>query len=264
MRVQFSKYHGAGNDFVITDGRKISPELSTEQIAQLCHRNYGIGADGLIILYPGTDAGVGYRMQYFNADGRESSMCGNGARCAYAFAVSHDLVNGPATFSAYDGIHSARFADDNLVTISMGDVSEIRRISKHSYVLDTGSPHVVRFVEHLERVNALEEGRSVRNSPEFVQHGINVNFVQIIGENVLQIRTYERGVENLTLACGTGVTAAALAYAELQGLTSGVIGVNADGGELAVSFHRSGGKVTQVFLTGPAQHVFDGVADLNT
>jgi diaminopimelate epimerase len=122
----------------------------------------------------------------------------------------------------------------------------------------------VRFVEDLDRINALEEGRSVRNSPEFVQHGINVNFVQILRESVLQIRTYERGVENLTLACGTGVTAAALAYAELQGLTSGVIGVNADGGELAVSFHRSGGKVTQVFLTGPAQHVFDGVADLNT
>jgi diaminopimelate epimerase len=264
MRLQFSKYHGAGNDFIIIDGRTVTQELSAEQVLLLCHRHYGIGADGLIILFPGNDAQTGYRMQYFNADGREGSMCGNGARCAYAFAITVKLAEGPTRFIAYDGVHDARSTEEGLVTISMGDVSDIRRISKHSYVLDTGSPHVVRFVEDLGQVNAFEEGRSVRNSPEFARYGINVNFVQVVGESALRIRTYERGVENLTLACGTGVTAAALAYAEQQGLTSGIIAVHADGGELSVSFKRSAGKVTEIFLTGPVQHVFDGVVDVDS
>ena len=262
MRLEFVKYHGAGNDFILMDGRNIKTELSTENIARLCHRHFGIGADGLILLYPENADGIDYRMLYYNADGRESSMCGNGARCAFEYAVGLGLCGDEGRFIAYDGPHQGKFETSGDVTISMGDVAGIRRTGKNTYVLNTGSPHLVRFVADIETIDVFGEGRLVRNSAEFVREGINVNFVEILPDHALRIRTYERGVEDITLACGTGVTAAALAFADRQGLAHAQVPVIADGGRLSVRFQRLDGRFAHVFLTGPVQRVFTGYTDL--
>lgn len=262
-RQAFVKYHGAGNDFIIMDGRNLPGVIPTEEVARLCHRHFGIGADGLIIISPTEESGVDYHMLYYNADGLESSMCGNGARCAYHYAVAIGVAGEEAVFRAFDGLHSAQVLAEGGIRISMTDVQDISEPASDTYVLNTGSPHVVNFVGELDSIDAFTAGRTIRNSVDYKREGINVNFVEVVGPAALRIRTYERGVEDLTLACGTGVTAAALAFARKTGIAAGPVQVQADGGDLSVDFTLRQGSFEDVFLTGPVQLVFKGETEVH-
>lgn len=263
--MDFFKYQGAGNDFIMVDqrARRLLGPNDTAAVARLCDRRFGIGADGLILLEPAEDCD--FEMIYFNADGRIGSMCGNGGRCAAAFARHLGLVREACTFRASDGMHAARF------TRSLGrhgwwvelHMTDVRRLEQQAdaYVLDTGSPHYVRFVgEALEQLDMVQEGRAVRYSEPFREKGINVNMACPVAGG-LRIRTYERGVEDETLACGTGVTAAALADHRRRGAGAGTYEttVHARGGDLAVRFTaQADGSFTDIWLCGPAQFVFQG------
>ncbi|WP_129021756.1 diaminopimelate epimerase [Edaphocola flava] len=254
MTVHFYKYQGAGNDFVILDNRKQSYSLSTEQINFLCNRRFGIGADGLMLL----EAAEGYdfRMVYYNADGHESTMCGNGGRCIAAFAQHIGVAGADQSFIAIDGPHKAIIKEGGIVSLQMQDIDDIE-FSDNVAIMNTGSPHYVSFDNDIDSLDIFTEGRNIRNGERFQPKGINVNFVERTAEG-LRIRTYERGVEDETLACGTGVTAAAIASV---GDATGhfEIPVAARGGDLSVQFDKSGAQeVHNVWLTGPAQAVFEG------
>ena len=251
---KFSKYEGAGNDFVMIDDRADVVRLSQDEIARICDRHFGVGADGLIILRYSADAD--YEMVYHNADGAVGSMCGNGARCAFAFARDLGIVDNKASFIAYDGLHYADARSED-VAITMQDVSGIE-FDGTAYILDTGSPHYVKFVDDLAEVDIVTEGRSIRNGLRFKANGVNVNFVKA-HDDYLRVSTYERGVEDLTLACGTGVTAVALAFAIKSGLQSGPVELKADGGSLTVNFIRRGEEFSDIVLAGPARRVFEGI-----
>ena len=263
--MKFWKYQGAGNDFVMLDQRserRLTRE-DTALIEHLCNRRFGIGADGLILLQ--TRPGYDFEMVYFNADGRESSMCGNGGRCIAAFARHLGLAGEYCRFLAIDGEHEARISapDDPWqevwVELKMTDVSAVET-NGDTYVLNTGSPHYVRFAAQLDQKDMVMEGRAVRYSDRFRQEGINVNLVEP-SKDGLHIRTYERGVEDETLACGTGVTAAAIASFLHGNQTAGDVEVPvlAKGGRLSVRFHaEKDGGFTDIWLCGPAQQVFEG------
>jgi len=262
--LNFAKYQGAGNDFVIVDALETPVHLTVGHIQQICDRRFGVGADGLIFIRSSDD--VDYEMVYHNADGNVGSMCGNGARCAFTFARLRGYVGDSADFMACDGRHRARRLDGDWVEVSMSSVSSSDIGSAnvgaptgvpHDCVLDTGSPHFVRFVTDIENLNVVEEGRRIRYSEAYRNEGINVNFVESHPE-YLHLKTYERGVENRTLACGTGATAVALAYAEQQGLLEGPVALKADGGDLSVNFDRVDSGFINVVLQGPAQEVFIG------
>jgi len=264
LKLSFYKYHGTGNDFILIDNREDLFKPQMQVISRLCHRRFGIGADGLILL--NKIEGYDFGMQYFNADGKESTMCGNGGRCVVAFADFLSLSAGPFRFLGIDGGHTgvilSRHGTVCEVRLSMQPVKECKRSGK-DYLLDTGSPHLVRFVEDTESVDVVSEGRRIRNLPEFKPGGINVNFV-MFDENELIVRTYERGVEDETLSCGTGVTAAAIAYASLAGIHSGPVRVSARGGILNVYFKKSSGGYSDIYLEGAAVSVFQGETDINT
>ncbi|MEO6759882.1 MAG: diaminopimelate epimerase, partial [Saprospiraceae bacterium] len=239
--MHFWKYQGAGNDFVMVDQR-VRQDLSrqdTARIARLCDRRFGVGADGLILLQ--NQADYDFEMIYFNADGRESSLCGNGGRCIAAFARDLGLVQDQCSFLAIDGPHEARIkpakdAAAYWVELKMMDVPDLEQSDADTYILNTGSPHYVHFVETVEGLDMVAAGRVVRYSERFREQGINVNLVEPTPTG-LRIRTYERGVEDETLACGTGVTAAALAFAQRNPtFSAGEIGVHALGGNLSVRF----------------------------
>lgn len=254
--MEFYKYHGAGNDFILIDDRKRSAALSSEQVAALCHRRLGIGADGLMLLQ--AEPGFDFRMVYYNADGRESTMCGNGGRCIVAFAHLLGLVAGEAHFIAVDGPHKARMNADATISLEMQDVAEITH-GEGFAILNTGSPHYICPVTDVANTDVFSEGRRIRLLPEFGPNGINVNFVQAQGVNTLFVRTYERGVEDETLSCGTGVTAAAIAS---TGSSTGYFGIDIDtpGGRLNVTFNKpDADHATAVVLTGPAMFVYKGV-----
>lgn len=272
--MQFWKYQGAGNDFILVDQREehwLGRE-NTDKIALLCDRHFGIGADGLILLQAHPE--VDFEMVYFNADGRESTMCGNGGRCIAAFARHLGMHQDTLRFQAIDGLHEAILtttsnAGQEWVELKMQNVDGITSLENQNgqppsppeYVLNTGSPHFVRFVDSVQGLDVRQMGAAVRYSDPFRLKGINVNFVETGAGGTLRIRTYERGVEDETLACGTGVTAAALAFAYRQGLASGNIEVpvNALGGELLVRFAALGnGHYTDIWLCGPATRVFEG------
>ena len=250
----FYKYQGTGNDFILTDNRYGDISLSKAQIARLCNRHLGIGADGLMLLE--RVAGYDFRMVYFNSDGNESTMCGNGGRCITAFAKHLGMIASIADFVAIDGPHTAKINDNGLISLHMSDVHEIAE-HKGSTILNTGSPHYVKWVGDVDTVDVYTEGRTIRNEHEFQPDGINVNFVQV-HEGKLSVRTYERGVENETLSCGTGVTAAAIAATgRLTGAFSTVI--ETPGGKLEVSFTKNTpSSATNVVLTGPVAFVFKG------
>lgn len=263
MILPFFKYHGAGNDFIILDGRfrdyqQLIPQLHAT-IEGLCHRHTGIGADGLMILE--RDPLHDFRMLYFNSDGYEGTMCGNGGRCLVAFARHLGMIDQQTRFMASDGVHDAsiigRQHHEMVVALGMKDIHEIRQVGEH-WFLDTGSPHLICFTDQLETLDVITEGRRFRHSEPFMPEGTNVNFVQIAGQQLL-IRTYERGVENETLACGTGITAAAIAahHAGLLPLLPSYA-VKARGGDLQVSFKLEGGIYQKVILQGPAVQVFKG------
>lgn len=252
--IHFYKYQGTGNDFIIIDNRAGNIQLSREQIAFLCHRRLGIGADGLMLLT--TAEGYHFKMVYYNADGNESTMCGNGGRCITAFARHLNLVNEQAFFVAIDGAHQAQFTQDNQIALQMNDVSEIQHYTTHS-ILNTGSPHYVVWHNDIAAIDVFTEGRAIRNKEAFAPKGINVNFVAACA-NGLSVRTYERGVEDETLSCGTGVTAAAIA-ASKDAVGKFDTQVTTPGGMLKVSFTKnSPGTAIDVVLTGPATFVFEG------
>lgn len=261
--MHFWKYQGAGNDFILVDqrARQWLCREDTEQIERLCDRHFGIGADGLILLQEHPD--YDFEMVYFNADGRESSMCGNGGRCIVAFARQVGIEREHYRFLAIDGPHEAVITaakgHEAWVELRMSDVPKIET-TPEAFVLNTGSPHYVRFVPALDNLDIVQEGRAVRYSERFRAAGINVNLVQETGES-LHIRTYERGVEDETLACGTGVTAAALANHARQHLPPGnhETAVQAVGGHLRVRFQvNSDGSFSNIWLCGPATAVFSG------
>lgn len=273
--MKFWKYQGAGNDFIMLDQRENQwvGRSDTALIEQLCDRRFGIGADGLILLQnlPGYD----FEMVYFNADGRESTMCGNGGRCIAAFAQHLGIVGKRCRFMAIDGEHEAIISPpspDNgvglifQVELKMNDVKQVEKQGE-AYILNTGSPHYVRYVENLEKTDMVAEGRAVRYSERWKNEGINVNFVSETPDRLrfYQIRTYERGVEDETLACGTGAVAAAIAIFLSEGGKSGgfAIALKARGGDLVVNCFANGdGSFSNIRLHGPAVCVFEGDIEL--
>lgn len=255
MQLHFYKYQGTGNDFILLDNRKNEIQLTTEQIAFLCNRRFGIGADGLMLLE--LEPGADFKMVYFNSDGNQSSMCGNGGRCISAFAAKMGLMNDRAKFIAIDGIHEA-VIHEGFVSLKMNDVKSIEK-TEDFFFLNTGSPHYVKFVENVDSYNVFEEGKKIRNNERFLAEGTNVNFIERKEDSVF-VRTYERGVENETLSCGTGVTASAL-VAALSGMSTGknYCKVSTLGGELRVKFDKVlESNFYNIWLEGPAEFVFEG------
>jgi len=260
MELEFYKYQGTGNDFVMIDNRSNTfPKENTQLVAHLCDRRFGIGADGLILL--DTDATSDFRMVYYNSDGNLSSMCGNGGRCLVAFAKKLNVIQNETTFMATDGLHHATVGADGIVSLQMIDVAEIKNTQDYSF-LNTGSPHHVQIVEDLQHFNVKENGAAIRYGNLYGQAGSNINFVKKIDETTFSLRTYERGVEDETLACGTGATAVAIAMNATGQTNSNEINLNVEGGKLAVSFDIEDGKYTNVFLKGPAEFVFKGTIQI--
>ena len=254
--MKFYKYHGAGNDFIIIDDRNNSfPSINIELINHLCDRRFGIGADGLMLLQ--NENGFDFKMVYFNADGNESTMCGNGGRCIVHFANHLNIIQSKTKFIAIDGEHLAEI-DRNIVDLKMIDVNSIDKLEK-DFWLNTGSPHYIQFTSDLDNFDVFTNGKNIRNSSQFVEEGTNVNFVEKLKEDTIKIRTYERGVEDETLACGTGVTAAAIVFGNENNQNH--IKVKAVGGDLEVRFKKLDNKFTDVWLKGPAEMVFEG--DIN-
>ncbi len=263
--IPFTKYHGTGNDFIMIDDRtgQWLEMINESWVAKICHRHFGIGADGLIVLQPGKE-GADFFMKYYNSDGRTSTFCGNGGRCIISFSGNLGIHNGECKFLGTDGWHEGSVNHDGLVHLTMTDVNKVVRLDEKTYLLDTGSPHYVTFVEDVESLNVPVEGKLIRNSVPFKAEGINVNFVQSLGPSELRMRTYERGVENETMACGTGVVAAAIANALHRKDQSGHATVHVAGGTLQVEFKISGtDHFTEVKLIGPAVEVFRGEIELN-
>lgn len=263
MDLHFSKYQGTGNDFILIDARAGIDARWTapEQVARLCDRRFGIGADGLICLLPSQEAD--FRMQYFNSDGHESTMCGNGGRCLAAFAAYTGAAGAEGRFIAVDGPHAYRILPGGLVTLGMIRPYGYRVLGEDRVFLHTGSPHYVAFLpEGIAQLDVHAEGRRIRYDAAFAPGGLNVNFVQAEGPQALHVRTYERGVEGETLSCGTGVTAAAYTWLIRSGLEAGAAGqvqIRTPGGKLAVQVLDFGTETERVLLTGPAERVFDGV-----
>ncbi|MBN1199837.1 MAG: diaminopimelate epimerase [Bacteroidales bacterium] len=316
MKLAFSKYHGTGNDFILIDNRGGNIRLTRDQIALLCDRHLGIGADGLMFL--NTREGYDFGMSYYNSDGNESTLCGNGGRCITAFARSLDLIKFNARFTAIDGEHTAeiinKIGEITSIRLKMSDIDKSKiqelkskiqnpksKIIYHtsslvprpsSFVINTGSPHCLIFMEDTSAIDVGQEGRKIRYDTVFEPEGTNVDFVQILENNHLFVRTYERGVEDETLSCGTGVTAAALAYAiiklqamrhEAHGIdhqASGIrypasrigveipgtrdsIRIETRGGLLTVTFRHEADRFTDIWLEGPAEFVFKGEIEVN-
>ncbi|MEO1262221.1 MAG: diaminopimelate epimerase [Bacteroidota bacterium] len=255
--IPFIKYQGTGNDFVMIDNRE-KPHLTineTALIEQICNRKFGIGADGLILLQ--NKQGFDFEMIYFNADGRQSSMCGNGGRCIVAFAKELGIIEQNCHFMAIDGEHEAVIHENGWVDLKIGNVPNVEQGDGY-FILDTGSPHYVVFVEDLSDINVVESGQLIRYSDRFRKEGINVNFVEKEPSGVV-VGTYERGVENETLSCGTGVTAAAIATFLKDGSTGKKeIPIGTKGGHLKVKLERNNGIFQNIWLCGPATKVFSG------
>ena len=253
MNLTFYKYQGTGNDFVMVDNRtKIFPKDNTDIISQICDRNFGVGADGIILIEH--DEKLDFKMIYFNADGSQT-FCGNGARCAVAFAKSLNIIKDKTTFLAVDGEHFAEIKKD-IISLQMINVDDIK-VNENSVFMHTGTQHHVEMVNELTDFPVFEIGRKIRNTYEFP--GSNVNFVQQINDTTFRVRTYEKGVEDETLACGTGVTAVAIAMHKTKKTSSNSISLPVEGGLLEVSFTEENGVYSTVFLKGPAKFVFRGV-----
>jgi diaminopimelate epimerase len=252
MNINFSKYQGTGNDFVIIDNRDGNISLSKEQIAFLCDRRFGVGSDGLILL--GTAAGYDFKMTYYNADGTEGTMCGNGGRCLVQFAHDNGIVKELYSFIAIDGPHEASIHNNGWVHLKMSDVHAVET-GEDFFVTNTGSPHYIKMVEGIENFNVFNEGKSIRYNDRFAKEGINVNFIEHQKDHLF-VRTYERGVENETHSCGTGVTAAAIiSCLHKQGEHD--VQIKTLGGNLAVSFNnQGGGHFNNIWLKGPGTFVY--------
>lgn len=252
MNIHFTKYHGTGNDFVVVDNRSLSFRPTSEQVKFICHRRFGVGADGLILLETDESGNTLFFMNYFNSDGSQS-FCGNGSRCAVHFARSLGLFENEGNFSAIDGRHFARIVGSQ-IEIQMGETSLPKKIDEW-YFIDTGSPHVMIYTDDVANVDVKEQGADIRYSNPWKEQGTNVNFLSRVDSEV-HMRTYERGVEDETLSCGTGATAAAITDAFLHGGDERML--HTKGGVLTVRFTRQGDRFTDVWLCGPACQVFTG------
>lgn len=253
MILHFTKFHGSGNDFILVDGRKNDMKgLTQNAIERLCDRHFGIGADGLIILARSDHAD--FSMIYYNSDGRPGTMCGNGGRCLTAYARMLGIFDRKCKFEAADGMHTGEVLNDGNIKLSLNNVSEVKRL-QDGYFMDTGSPHFITFRSSVSDLDVMTEGRKMRSDPRFVE-GTNVNFLELTGDRII-VRTYERGVEEETLSCGTGVTASAIAACLHEKLLSPPVEVETAGGKLLVEF-IPGPEVTGIYLTGPAIRVFEG------
>jgi diaminopimelate epimerase len=256
MQLPFYKYQGTGNDFIMIDNRTLGlPKENTEVVKRLCDRRFGIGGDGLIYLQ--NKEGYDFEMVYFNSDGRESTMCGNGGRCIVRFAHDLGLGDSEFTFLAIDGPHRGRIKADGTVSLQMLDVKTTFHHGE-DYVLNTGSPHFVHFVKNVKEFPVASEGRNIRYSDTYQKDGINVNFVEAISKNSIFVRTYERGVEDETLSCGTGVVASSIAFYYHNNLNASDIQVETLGGRLNVTFAMQDRHFTDIWLSGPAVQVFSG------
>lgn len=258
MELKFYKYQGTGNDFVVIDNRQsLLSKNNTNLIKTLCDRKFGIGADGLILLESPETKPEDFKMVYFNSDGKESSMCGNGGRCIVAFAHYLGIIKDHAVFTAVDGIHKATVSDE-LVSLQMIDVGGVEKREDAVFV-NTGSPHHIVFVQEIDSLNVRELGSEIRFSQVYEKmEGTNVNFVKPIDEHTLKVRTYERGVEDETLSCGTGVTAAALSAYSTGVVEGSPVRIETPGGNLSVSFEPDGNGFKEIWLSGPANLVFKG------
>lgn len=258
MQINFQKYHGTGNDFVLLDNRTgLYSDLTEAQIAFLCNRRFGVGGDGLMMLED--ESNVDFKMLYFNADGKPGSMCGNGARCIIDFASQHGIDKTQFRFNAPDGLHEG-FIEGINIRVSMHD-AVVGELHDKIAVINTGSPHYVYYTNDVKSINVFEEGRLIRYSDKYKVEGINVNFVELKDAHSIYVRTYERGVEDETLSCGTGVTAAALM---IPGLSNGkhIVHVETPGGKLKVEFQKDNTNFSSIYLSGPAIKVFSGSLQL--
>jgi diaminopimelate epimerase len=260
MEITFYKYQGTGNDFVVIDNRgNAFPKDDRALVTRLCDRRFGIGGDGLMLLESAD--GYDFKMVYYNADGRTSSMCGNGGRCLVAFARLLGIIGSHARFLASDGVHEATIDENGLVDLHMADVDVITTGDGYIF-LDTGSPHHIEFVPDVRQINVAQLGAKIRYSELYGSEGSNINFAKQNPDGSFGLRTYERGVEDETLSCGTGATATAIA-AFAQGMTmSEKITIRVEGGTLEVSFRKAGGRFTNVRLKGPAEMVFKGTVSI--
>lgn len=259
MKQSFYKYQGTGNDFIVFDNRNDSfPKNNKVLIKNLCHRKFGIGADGLLLLESSKD--FDFKMVYFNADGNEGTMCGNGGRCIVAFAKKLEIIDSKTSFEAVDGTHQATMFND-IVSLKMNNVNSIDNHKDHIF-LDTGSPHHVEFLDDVSTIDVLKKGKEIRYGSPYFEKGTNVNFVQQIKPDTYKVRTYERGVENETLSCGTGVTAVAIAADFSQRSNSKNIKLQTIGGDLEVSFQNDKNSYKHITLKGPATFVFKGSVEI--
>ena len=262
MKIKFSKYHGAGNDFVIIDNRSDSYHLSAKQIAQICNRRTGVGADGLMLLQNSYEAD--FEMIYYNNDGHTAAMCGNGGRCITAFAKKLGIITNETCFKAGDDIHTATVQHwdgiSGVVKIAM-NIVEQPRPCLDGFFVNTGVPHYVQQVADIASYDVFSNGKALRNDPTFAPTGTNVDFIGMT-DGRLFVRTYERGVEGETLSCGTGVTATALVWDLMNGKTLADVAIRTLGGDFCVSFYRDAdGSYSDVLLEGPATFIFDGEGD---
>jgi diaminopimelate epimerase len=260
MKIEFYKYQGTGNDFVILENRNQQyNDLTPKQVKKICDRRFGIGGDGLMLLNTHTE--LDFEMIYFNADGNESSMCGNGGRCLVQFAKNQGMHKSTYRFMAIDGKHEADIDMHNIVRLKMQDVNKVEYHSSHA-ILNTGSPHFVKFASNVEDIDVVATGHEIRYSKAFATEGINVNFVETIDEDGIFVRTYERGVEDETLSCGTGVTASALMNAHNEkGFNR--VEVKTPGGHLSVEFNKSDDEhFDNIWLCGPAEFVYKGEIEI--
>jgi diaminopimelate epimerase len=268
MKLSFTKMNGAGNDFVMIDNRSRSISLSKTQIAHLCDRHKGVGADGLLLVEPKDSDGADFRMRYYNSDGGEAEMCGNGARCFARYIQKLGACRDRVSFQTLAGLIRAEF-DGALVKINLSEPQGLKLHDKvklsigetEIHSLNTGVPQAVLFVPNADKAMVSSLGNEIRFHPHFSPKGTNVNFVQLLGGNSIRVRTYERGVEGETLACGTGVTASALISSALHGVLSPVSVKVQNGDTLQVSFKREDDRFTEVFLKGPADFTFDGTIE---
>ncbi len=259
MQIPFTKYHGTGNDFILInnfDGSINSANIQSH-FKEWCHRRFGVGADGVILL--GHHKEYDFKMDYYNSDGNESSMCGNGGRCLVHFARWLGIIENQCQFEAVDGLHEASILGEE-VTLKMNDVMQVSAY-EHDYILNTGSPHYVSFKENVTHLNVRKAGFQIRHSGPFAQEGINVNFAHVSTDGIY-VRTYERGVEDETYSCGTGVVAAAIVHGITNEEAKQSIKVKTLGGDLNVSFTKAENRYTDVHLRGPATRVYEGVLEV--
>lgn len=255
MKFTFYKYQGTGNDFVIIDNRDKKISLSKDEIKQICNRRFGVGADGLMLLENHSE--LDFNMTYFNSDGNESTMCGNGGRCLVAFAKQLKIIKDSTNFNSIDGAHKAKINTNETISLEMQNVTTVNQVNKN-YFLNTGSPHYVTFKENIKDIDVYNRGKEIRNSAEFAPGGTNVNFVELIDDKLF-VRTYERGVEDETYSCGTGVTASAISACLHFDTDKNSYDIITKGGNLNVKFEKqNSNSFKNIWLTGPATFVFKG------